>query len=208
MSVNYAMLRTNHGREIALCSQAVKFGCIRQTCLWYIFWYGSSWQPLFYKLKPRVKFINGLLDVDTVDPTRNSIVVIDDLMTSQDSRIEDLFTNDAHHRGKSVIYLVQNLFNRDKNHRTISLNSQYILCFRSPRDASQLRILERQIFPTRKGYLVRSYEDCTSVPYSPLLNDFEPDTGNHLRLRGRILNQGSQDIYLPLDYEWTDSDTV
>ena len=36
-----------------------------------------------------------------------------------------------------MLYLVQNLFPKNKESRTISLNSQYMVVFKNPRDASQ-----------------------------------------------------------------------
>ena len=46
-----------------------------------------------------------------------------------------------------------------------------------------------------------SYEAACSEPYSHLLINLRAGTPNHLRLRARILDKESQDVYVPNDYE-------
>jgi len=64
------------------------------------------------------------------------LVVIDDLMNETNRSVTDPFTKGSHHINISVIYIVQNLINKGKEHRTISLDSHYIVVFESPRDSS------------------------------------------------------------------------
>ena len=134
---------------------------------------------------------------DDLDPVVPHLVIMD----SQDKRIEIFFTRIAHHRNCSVIYIVQNLFNQGKGHRTCSLNCQYLVLFKSPRDLSQIRFLEQQMFPGKKNFLIESYNDATEKPYHYLFIDLKPDTPNHLRVRGRVLDEESQDVYLPKDFK-------
>jgi len=66
--------------------------------------------------------------------------------------IVDWFT-----RKSSVVYVVQNLFDRDKYHKTISLNVHYPVLFNNPRDKSQIEVLSRQLcLPS----LLHGYEDA------------------------------------------------
>ena len=58
------------------------------------------------------------------------------------------------------------------------------------------------MFPDRKKYLLESYNDACSIPYSHLLIDLKADTPDHFRLRGRILDSDTQDVYLPKDYKF------
>ena len=64
--------------------------------------------------------------------------------------------------------------------------------------------LGQQMFPNRKNFLMSSYEAACSEPYSHLLIDLRADTPNHLRLRGRILDEESQDVYVPNDLNGKD----
>ena len=162
----------------------------------------GEWQPAYEKMKPLCRFVQGMIDPDDLDPSVPHLVIIDDLMDSQDRRIETFFTRIAHHRNCSVIYIVQNLFNQGKGHRTCSLNCQYLVIFKSPRDLSQIKVLEHQMFPGKKNFLVDSYNDATEKPYHYLFIDLKPDSPTHLRVRGRVLDEESQDVYLPKDFKW------
>lgn len=164
----------------------------------------SEWQPSYEELRSLgCRFVEGLLNPEELDPRVTRLVIIDDLMDTADKRIEKFFTKTCHHRNTSCIYIVQNLFNQGRGHRTCSLNSQYIVLLRSPRDVTQIRTLENQMFPGKKNFLVESFNDACSKPYSPLLIDLKPDTPDHLRVRGRPLDKESQDVYLPLDFKYS-----
>jgi len=47
-----------------------------------------------------------------------------------------MFTKISHHRNVSVVYLTQNVFDKNKYARTISLNAHYLVLIKNPRDAS------------------------------------------------------------------------
>ena len=95
-------------------------------------------------------------------------------------------TRKSHHYQTSVIYLVQSLFSKLPSHRTISLNSQYIILFKSPRDSSQISHLAKQIMPGDTKFVVEAYTDATVEPYSYLLMDFRPQSSQCYRLRSSI----------------------
>ena len=159
----------------------------------------SEWQPAYERLK-RIgcKFNEGLIDPEMLDPKIPHLVILDDLMDTQDRRIEQFFTRSCHHRNTSCIYIVQNMFSQGKGHRCCSLNAQYMIVFKSPRDVSQIRVLEQQMFPGKKNFLVESYHDACEQPYCYLFLDLKPDTPSNLRVHGRILDE-SQDVYIPKD---------
>ena len=53
-----------------------------------------------------------------------------------------------------MLYLEQNLFPKNKESRTISLNFQYMVVFKNPRDASQISHLvvgTGRLYPTQTG---------------------------------------------------------
>ena len=52
-------------------------------------------------------------------------------MLDMSTMSSDLFTKYVHHQNLSVLYIVQNIFNNAKNHRTLSLNANYIVFFYS-----------------------------------------------------------------------------
>lgn len=164
----------------------------------------SEWQPAYDRLKEKgVRFNQGLMDPDELDPHFPHLVILDDLMDTQDRRIEQFFTRTCHHRNTSCIYIVQNMFSQGRGHRTCSLNTQYLVLFKSPRDVSQIRVLEQQMFPGKKHYLVDSYHDACEKPFHYLFVDLKPDTPSHLRIRGRILNFENQDVYLPKQFQFS-----
>ena len=141
--------------------------------------------------------VRGLPTAAMFESTTRNFIVIDDLMAETDERVTTLFTKKSHHRNTSVLYLVQNLFPQKKS-RTICLNSQYMVVFKNPRDASQMSHLARQMYPGRVKFVQGAFKDATSVPYGYLLVDLKQDTPEDMRLRTAIFpDDGVQYVYLP-----------
>ena len=115
-----------------------------------IVWCYGEWQDLYGTL-PGIDLVEGL-DIHT-DPNQRTVVITDDLMHVTDEHVSKLFTKGSHHRDLSVIYLVQNLFGKNKEHRTISLNAHYMVVFKNPRDASQITQLAKQMYPSNIKYV-------------------------------------------------------
>ena len=131
------------------------------------------------------------------DAGKRNVVVLDDLMVETDGRVTDIFTK-SHHSNTSVIYLVQNLFSRNKESRTISLNTQYTVVFKNPRDASQITNLAKQMYPGRVKFVQEAFADATSTPYGYLMVDLKQDTPEDLRLRTSTLpDDVVQYVYMP-----------
>ena len=90
---------------------------------------------------------------------------------------------------------MQNLFPKNKESRTISLNSQYIVVFKNPRDVSQMA---KQMYTGRVKFVQEAIADATSTPYGYILVDLEQDTPEDLRLRTSILRDDAvQYVYMP-----------
>jgi len=164
--------------------------------------YGKHQPQLLLELKsyfPNIEYVQGLpseLD-EMFDRTKNNLLVLDDLMdeASTDTRISLLFTR-GRHDNVSVIYLTQNLFLGKQ--RTISLNSDYIVVFKNPRDQSQFSHLARQFAPTNSKFLFWAFKDATKKPHSYLLLDTRPETNDKHRVRTSILpNESPQYVYIP-----------
>ena len=83
----------------------------------------GEWQHL-YSTIPEVRFVDGLPDESLFNSKTKNLVIIDDLMTETDGRVTNLFTKKRHHCNTSVVYLVQSMFPKNKEIRTISLNAQ------------------------------------------------------------------------------------
>ena len=130
---------------------------------------------------PNVSFEEGLPYSSIFDPAKKNLVVIDHLMAETDDRVTTLFTKKSHHANTSVVYLVQKLFPKNKESRTISLNAQYIVIFKNPRDMSQITHLAKQMYPGRVKFLQESFKDETTVPYGYLLIDLKQETPEDLR---------------------------
>lgn len=161
-----------------------------------IMWAYGEWQEL-YTTMPGVEFVEGLPDVTTFRSGCRTLLIIDDLMTETDDRVTKLFTKASHHRDVSVIHLVQNLFSKNKEHRTISLNAQYLVLFKNPRDASQIMHLAKQMYPQSVKFLVEVFRDITSTtPHSYLLVDLKQNTPEHMRLRTNVFPGEIQYVYL------------
>ena len=97
-----------------------------------------------------------------------------------------------------MLDLVQNRFPKNKESRTINLNSQYMVVFKNPRDASEMSHLARQMYPGRAKFVQEAFKDVTSVPYGYLLVDLKQDTPEAMHLRTTIFpDDGVQYVYLP-----------
>ena len=115
-----------------------------------ITWCYGEWQEAYATMDlVDVRFEEGLPSASMFDSSTRNFIVIDDLMAETDERVT---TN------TSVLYLVQNLFPQNKESRTISLNSQYMVVFKNPRDASQMSHLARQMYPGRVKFVQEAFK--------------------------------------------------
>ena len=163
----------------------------------HVTWYYGEWQSAYENLDiPNVRLEQGL--PSTFDTGKRNVVVLDDLMTETNGCVTDLFTKKSHHSNTSVIYLVQNLFQKYKESRTISLNAQYMVVFKNPRDASQVTHLAKHMYPSRVKFVQEAFKDATSVPHGYLLVDLKQDTPEDMRLRTTFLPDDTvQYVYVP-----------
>ena len=130
-------------------------------------------------------------------PSENNLIVLDDLMQEciNDPEILSLFTVGTHHTSTSVFFLTQNIFSKGKYSRDLSLNSNYIINFKNPRDQLQMQVLARQIFGNKSKYLMESYDDATKKPYGYIFLDLRQDTELRNRVQTGILPFQKRIIY-------------
>lgn len=151
----------------------------------------SGYDNTLLKIKKNIiEFREGLPRPEDYsnDPLSAKLVIIDDLMRESSScgTIVDLFTKGSHHKNLSVILISQNLFHQGRGQRDISLNANYIVVFKNPRDRAQIRHLARQVYPDDPKFLEEAYYDATSQPHGYLLLDLKQSTPDEYRFRTRI----------------------
>ena len=124
------------------------------------------------------------------DIERNSICVLDDLLTESESSkdVTNMCTRVAHHKSCVIILIVQNLFPTGKEARTRSLNTHYYVIFKNPRDKLQFETFARQIDPHKSKSLITAYDDATRAPHGYLLIDFTQECPDNLRYRTRLFS--------------------
>ena len=89
-------------------------------------------------------------------------------------------------------------FQKNKESRSISLNAQYMVLFKNPRDTSQISHLVKQMYPGKVKLVQESFENATKVSYGYLVIDLKQETPEQLRLRTSIFpDDGVQYVYLP-----------
>lgn len=161
-----------------------------------IIWCYGVYQKAFATADKAIEFEEGLPSNDLLDPDKRTLLIIDDLMCETDQRVTNLFTKGSHHRNTSIIYIVQNVFHKSKHSRDISLNTQYMVLFKNPRDVAQMSHLGRQIFPNKSKYFNEVFIDATSAPHGYLFVDLKQSTPDELRLRNDMFSEKGQTVYM------------
>ncbi|KAK3087786.1 hypothetical protein FSP39_010583 [Pinctada imbricata] len=164
-----------------------------------ILWMYKRWQPMYDVIRklvqPPVQFIQGLTDEiqrdEFINQRENNLVILDDIQrdASGSQDVCELFTEGAHHRNLSVICIMQNVFNKGKENRTINLNSQYLVLFKNPRDQLQINVLARQMYPGRTKKFIDMYRQATDKPFGYLVVDLKQTTPESKRLQTDIFRQ-------------------
>ena len=160
-----------------------------------IVWCYSIYQDIFDDQKNK-EFHEGIPSEAMFDGKNRTLLILDDLMSQVDDRVENIFTKLSHHKSVSVFFLTQNLFFKSKHARTISLNSHYIVVFKNARDAMQISNLARQMYPGNSKFMVEAFKDATSGPYGYLLIDMKPYTEETYRLRTNIFPGETHYVYV------------
>jgi hypothetical protein len=121
---------------------------------------------------PYIEFVKGFTSelYESFDPVVRNLLILDDQMENKathkrgDNAVTKFVTQGSHHRNLTVVYIVQNLFHQDASMRTVSLNTHYMVLFKYPRGATQIRTLGQQMYPDNPRMLVDAYRDATSQP--------------------------------------------
>ena len=159
-------------------------------------YYFGEYQPLFDDYE-HVDFRQGLPKAAEIEKIGNALLILDDLMAETDEKVLNIFTRGSHHKNISVIFMAQNFFHNNKHMRTISLNAQYVISFKNPRDKSQILHLGKQLYPHNSRFVQDAYIDATAEPFGYLLFDLRSEQDEDLRLRTRIFPGERQVVYVP-----------
>lgn len=155
----------------------------------------SKWQPAFQEMRDNdasMTFYEGLpTKEELTEWTKDGedlLLVLDDLVyrVIQSFDYMELFSIYVHHLKVSVIFISQNLFPQGKYSRVISLNCQYLVLFKNPRDNFQIRYLATQLYPRNTSYFLDAYDKATQKPYSYLLVDLSVSAKREYALRTGI----------------------
>ena len=173
-----------------------------------IIWCYSQDQDMYHKLQerhPNLEFVHGVPHdlMASLDPNLRNMVILDDQMSKigNDKSLGDYFTEGSHHLNLSIIYIVQNLFDSGSQHRKVSLNTQYFVIFKNPRDIGQIRTMASQIYGKKSDFLVQAYNDATKDNYGYLVIDMRQDTPDRLRVRTNIFPGEDNVAYCPKNYK-------
>ena len=73
-----------------------------------IVWCYSIYQDIFDDQK-NIEFHEGIPSEEMFDGKSRTLLILDDLMSQADDRVENIFTKLSHHKSVSVLFLTQKL---------------------------------------------------------------------------------------------------
>ena len=122
---------------------------------------------------------------------RGSLCIFDDVMNEVSSNfmISKLFTCGRSHLGCSLVLMLQNIFPKGTQSRTItiSINTQYQVLFRNLRESLQISILARQLCPCNSKDFLEIYKRATQRPYGYLFCCFTQSCPDEIRYGAKVL---------------------
>ena len=155
-------------------------------------WAYGEWQPA-YENMTGVHFVKGLNEdvVKRENLNGHSCLVIDDLSDEIDAKLLGaLFTKISHHRNLSIIFLLNNIFYKGvSTMRLVSLNTHYLVLFKTPRDQDSINTIARQMFGKDYKIMAEAYRDATKEKYGYLIVDSKPDSPEAIRLRTAVFDE-------------------
>ena len=83
--------------------------------------------------------------------------------------------------------MLQNIFPKGSQSRTISINAQYQVLFRNPRDSLQISILTRQLCPLNSKSFLEIYKKAMHRAYGYLFCCFTQFCPDEIRYRINVL---------------------
>ena len=156
-----------------------------------IIWAYGVFQPEYNSLfaVPNLVFSEGMPDLESLKANKDkaTLLILDDLAFETQNEQSVIFVKGSHHWNLSLISITQNLFS--KNTRTSRINAHYLVLFKNPADRSQVEILQRQIYPGKKHFLIDAYLDATKLPHQYLLLDLKQTTAEEIHVHANIFDK-------------------
>ena len=154
--------------------------------------YGVEQPDLFKTIKeiwaPRqCEFIEGfpedLISHLEKSNDRGSLRIFDDVMNevSSNGTISKLFTHGRSHLRCSLVLMLQNIFHKGSQGRTISINTQYQVLFHNPRDSLQISISARQLCLLNSKSFLEIYKIASHRTYGYLFCCFIQSCPDEIR---------------------------
>lgn len=169
-----------------------------------IYYCYSIWQNAFDEMKktvPNISFQQDLPDESDflADKNVHTLWIIDDKMdeVADCKLMQKIFTVLSHHTLTSVIFVLQNLYQKGKMMRSISLNSHVFFIFKNARDSLQIQTLARQMFPGQVHFFMDAYQRAISQPYNCLIVDIAPGANPNYQLRTNPFPGEDTIVYQP-----------
>lgn len=140
-----------------------------------------------------VTFTKGIpknLETDSIfnDESKAKLILVDDLMSEfkNNDFFAKLSTMFSHHKNCTIIFLVQNFF--EKSLRTVTLNCQYLILFDSVRDRSLIATLNKQMFPDKPKFLQGAMQIASKYSMHPyIFLNLRSSSDENLRVQTNIL---------------------
>ena len=162
------------------------------------FYFYKEWQPLFEKLtaqlgRDKISFIEDRPTYDFFEEianrNENPTFIIDDSAFDANQDIVKVFTVATHHLKVNVIFLVQNIFWKNKFARDIKLSATYIVCTKNPQDNLQISNFSKQFSPGNSACIRDIFKSATAAPYSYCLFDMHQETEERNRIMANIFQE-------------------
>ncbi|HUR98240.1 MAG TPA: hypothetical protein VMZ26_09280 [Pyrinomonadaceae bacterium] len=145
---------------------------------------------------PDIRFIDSIPPEEHVfEPF--TLFIVDDMLSGSEldenaKRLRSYFCRRCHHEKIYCLVTVQNLFSPNEHFRTIALNSNYLVLFRTNRGLHQLKFLSTQqlgkgdLLPAILRDVVRRFK------FGYLLADFHPQTDPRLLFTTNLFGEGGE----------------
>ena len=103
----------------------------------------------------------------------------------------EFFTVGSSRTKANVIFISQNLFLNAKQARTISLNCNYFVIFKNPRDVQAPQMFFKQLEGDTK-VISQIYSDATKLPHSYLFIDLHQQTKAENRFMSNLFSENGE----------------
>ena len=168
-----------------------------------IIWVFSELQPNYTHARAlylHIEFVPGWNDElyeSLLQDEKNLLIIHDQMAEGGDSKtLSNLFTKLAHYMNFTVLYLVQNVYNKSTSQRTVSLNTHCNVMFRNERDASQFLSLAYQMHPSDDRWLLDAFINATNKPFGYLVLDHHSTSQRDMRVLTNILPGKGLTVYM------------